>query len=319
MDDVVSPGGILCCAAARYGDKVALLTAARTMTFRELDEESDQVAAALAAPGVRPGQPVSLYAQNRWEWAVAYHGALKAGAVVNPVNVMLTPKELAFVLREQAADVLALTRDLPGLGMVVAFDDPPEGAVRFAELLTSDGPVPAFAPDPAAPCTIGYTSGTTGHPKGVVQSHRAVLLNCAMTATMHGRTSADVVVTALPAPHVYGNVVINCTFLADGTVVLMERFHPAEALRLIGEHSATMFEGVPAMYAMMLADAALESADLTSLTRCTVGGQTIPLTRGCGAARPALTETPRDLERDGLVARHVSAKTPPRAEQDSWH
>ncbi|MFG1667732.1 class I adenylate-forming enzyme family protein [Streptomyces sp. Y7] len=288
MDDVVSPGGILRRAAARYGDKIALVTAARTMTFRELGADSDRIAAALAARGVRPGQPVSLYAQNRWEWVVAYHGALKSGAVVNPVNVMLTPEELAFVLRdcdaaavftsaEQAADVLSLTRDLPGLNMVVAFDEPPEGAVGFAELLADDGPVPAFSADPAAPCTIGYTSGTTGHPKGAVQSHRAVLLNCALTATMHGRASTDVVVTALPAPHVYGNVAINGTFLAGGTVVLMERFHPAEALRLIGEHSATMFEGVPAMYAMMLADPALDTADLSSLTRCTVGGQTIPL------------------------------------------
>lgn len=97
MDDVVSPGGILRHAVARYPDKVALVTAARTMTFRELDAESDRVAAALAARGVRPGQVVSLYAQNRWEWVVAYHGALKAGAVANPVNVMLTTQELAFV------------------------------------------------------------------------------------------------------------------------------------------------------------------------------------------------------------------------------
>lgn len=288
MDDVLSPGGILRHAAARFGEKPALITATRTMTFRELDAESDRVAAALTARGVRAGQPVSLYAQNRWEWVVSYHGVLKAGAVVNPVNVMLTPEELAFVLRdcdsaavfttsEQAAGVLALTRDLPDLGMVVAFDDPPEGAVGFAELLASDGPIPEFAPDPTAPCTIGYTSGTTGHPKGAVQSHQAVLLNCALTATMHGRTCADVVVTALPAPHVYGNVVINGTFLVGGSVVLMERFSPSEALHLVGEHSATMFEGVPAMYAMMLADPALETAELSSLTRCTVGGQTIPL------------------------------------------
>jgi long-chain acyl-CoA synthetase len=288
VDDVVAPGGILRGAAERFADKTALDTRTRVLTFRELDAESDRVAAALAARGVRSGRPVSLYAQNRWEWVVSYHGALKAGAVVNPVNVMLTPEELAFVLRdcasaavftssEQAADVLSVTRDLPGLGMVVAFDDPPEGAVGFAELLAFDGPVPEFAPEPAAPCTIGYTSGTTGHPKGAVQSHRAVLLNCALTATMHGRTSSDVVVTALPAPHVYGNVVINGSFLVGGTVVLMERFSPGEALQLIGEHSATMFEGVPAMYAMMLADAALETADLSSLTRCTVGGQTIPV------------------------------------------
>jgi long-chain acyl-CoA synthetase len=57
----------------------------------------------------------------------------------------------------------------------------------------------------------------------------------------------------------------------------MERFHAAEALRLIGEHRATLFEGVPTMYAMLLADPAIGSADLSSLTRCTVGGQTIPL------------------------------------------
>ena len=282
------PGEILPHAAGRFGDKVALVTAARALTFGELHALSDRVAAALAARGVARGQPVSLYAQNRWEWVVAYHGALKAGAVVNPVNVMLTPEELAFVLRdcgaaavftsaEQAATVAGLTADLPDLRTVVAFGNAPEGVEAFDALLAADGPVPQITVDPDAASTIGYTSGTTGRPKGAVQSHRAVLLNCALTATMHGRNPGDVVVTALPAPHVYGNVVINGTFLAGGTVVLMERFAPAEALRLIGEHAATMFEGVPAMYATMLADPSLPSARLSSLTRCTVGGQTIPI------------------------------------------
>jgi len=108
-----------------------------------------------------------------------------------------------------------------------------------------------------------------------MQSHRAVLLNCALTATMHGRDERDVVVTALPAPHVYGNVAINGTFLAGGTVVLMERFNAAEALALVDEHRATLIEGVPTMYAMMLAAPEIERADLSSLRRSTVGGQTI--------------------------------------------
>ncbi|MFC4945229.1 class I adenylate-forming enzyme family protein [Pseudonocardia sp. GCM10023141] len=290
------PGDILPRAAARFGDRPALVTAARTLSFRELDELSSRVAAALHARGVRAGQPVSLYAQNRWEWVVAYHGALKAGAVVNPVNVMLTPEELAFVLRDcgaaavftgadHAAGVVELTRDLPELRTVVSFGaggsaaggEAVAGAVAFDELLAADGPAPEITVVPGEASTIGYTSGTTGHPKGAVQSHRAVLLNCALTATMHGRTEHDVVVTALPAPHVYGNVVINGTILAGGTVVLMDRFAPGEALRLIEEHRATLFEGVPAMYAMMLAAPELAAADLSSLTRCTVGGQTIPL------------------------------------------
>ncbi|MGE3449727.1 MAG: class I adenylate-forming enzyme family protein [Microbacteriaceae bacterium] len=290
MLDAQSPAAILPDAATRFADATALVTATRTLTYRELDEASDRVAAGLLARGVRPGQPVSLYSQNRWEWVVAYHAALKAGAVVNPVNVMLTPEELAYVLgdcgaaavfcsAEQAAGVVELTRDLAEPVTVVAFGAgtaPPGGALGFDELLAADGAVPPLEVDPAGPSTIGYTSGTTGHPKGAVQSHRAVLLNCAMTATMHGRTADDVVVTALPAPHVYGNVVINSIFMVGGTVVLMERFHPGESLRLIGEHRATMFEGVPAMCAAMLADPALDGADLTSLTRCTVGGQTIP-------------------------------------------
>jgi long-chain acyl-CoA synthetase len=285
---VDGPGDILRFAARRFGDELALVTSTRALTFVELDAASDRVAAALVDRGVRDGQTVSIYAQNSWQWVTSYHGALKAGAVVNPVNVMLTLEELAFVLRdcdaaavftsgEQVAGVVELTRDLADLHTVVSFGAAVAGSVAFDDLMATDVPVPDVTPVPDNPCTIGYTSGTPGHPKGAVQSHRAVLLNCALTATMHGRTELDVVVTALPAPHVYGNVAINGTLMAGGTVVLMERFAPAEALRLIAEHSATMFEGVPAMYATMLSDQALADADLTSLTRCTVGGQTIPV------------------------------------------
>ena len=141
--------------------------------------------------------------------------------------------------------------------------------------LPADPSFQPYAADPDALACIAYTSGTTGHPKGAMQSHRSLVLNCAYTATMHARTADDVVVTALPAPHVYGNVAINGTFMVGGTVVLMTRFSPAGALERISQHRATLFEGVPAMYAMLLADPALADADLSTLTRCTVGGQTI--------------------------------------------
>jgi acyl-CoA synthetase (AMP-forming)/AMP-acid ligase II len=86
---VDGPGDVLRVAAARFGDKPALVPAVRTLGYGELDALSDRVAAGLVAPGVRPGQPVSLYAQNRWEWVVAYHGALKAGAVVKHPGVAM--------------------------------------------------------------------------------------------------------------------------------------------------------------------------------------------------------------------------------------
>ncbi|MGH9254261.1 MAG: AMP-binding protein [Vicinamibacterales bacterium] len=274
-------------AAARFGSKVALVTDTRTLSYAELDAFSDHVAGALAARGIAPGDRVSLYAQNRWEWIVAYHGILKAGAVVNPINVMLTAREVRYVLGDcgtraifcgpdKAPAVLDAVHDVPGVEHVVSFGDAAGGAIEFATLLadsTARPNVPTAAP--TALSTIGYTSGTTGHPKGAMQSHRAVFLNCALTGTMHVRTGRDVVVTALPAPHVYGNVVINSIFMAGGTVVLMERFDPEGALERIARQRATLFEGVPAMYMTMLAHPQLGRFDLSSLTRCTVGGQTI--------------------------------------------
>jgi long-chain acyl-CoA synthetase len=274
-------------AAEKYGDKTALISNGRALTYRELDDLSSAFARALNKQGTIEGDRVSIYSQNRWEWVIAYHGILKAGAVVNPINVMLTAEEVGFVLNncgaravvtsgDKADAILALAPGVPGLLSVVDFDGKADGAVSFAECLTDmESAIEISEPKPTALSTIGHTSGTTGHPKGAMQSHLAVYLNCALTATMHVRTSRDIVVTALPAPHVYGNVAINSTFMSGGTVVLMERFDASTALGLIAEHRATMFEGVPTMYAMMLADPGLDGFDLSSLTHCTVGGQTI--------------------------------------------
>ena len=113
-------------AARRFGARTALVTADRTLTYQELDELCERVAGGLHDIGVGPGDRVSLYSPNRWEWVVAYHAALRAGAVVNPINVMLTAEEVAFVLNDcgaaaiftsgDKAEVLAgLTREVPAL------------------------------------------------------------------------------------------------------------------------------------------------------------------------------------------------------------
>ncbi|QSE77798.1 class I adenylate-forming enzyme family protein [Rhodococcus koreensis] len=287
----VGPGQILPFAATRHPDKIGLVVGDRRLTYRELDHLSDGVAASLRARNIGPGDVVSLYGQNSAEWIVSYHGALKAGAVVNPVNVMLTGPELSYVLSDcgakavfagsaQADTVEGALQAVTSVELFCVFDGPSgahENAVPWAEFLdsasdTSTTPTPKVTPKDL--CCIGYTSGTTGNPKGAMQTHQAVLLNCALTATMHGRLDDDIVVTALPAAHVYGNVAINSTFLAGGTVVLMDRFNAAHALRLIGTESATMFEGVPAMYSMIMADPSFETAELSSLRKSTIGGQT---------------------------------------------
>jgi long-chain acyl-CoA synthetase len=277
--------------ARRFGSKTALVAPGRTLTYAELDELCDRVAGGLHDIGIRPGDRVSLYSPNRWEYVVAYHAALRAAAVVNPVNVMLTPEEVAFVLNDcgaaaiftsgdRAEVISGLTRAVPTLRRVISFDAASGGVTGFGDLLAGPAAAPQVPrPAPADLSTIGYTSGTTGHPKGAMQSHRAVFYNTAAVFAVHTRTDRDVMLNALPLPHVYGNVIMNGTFMVGATLVMLERFEPAAALAAIQRHRATVFDGVPTMYAMMLADPALPGTDLSSLRICTVGGQTMPVAK----------------------------------------
>jgi long-chain acyl-CoA synthetase len=286
---IESPAHILPAAAKTYGDKVALITEDAQLSFNELEQRSNQLANALVERGIKAGDRVSLYSPNCWEWVVSYHGVLKTGAVVNPVNVMLTPEEVEFVANDCGAKLIIGSSEklepivnLVGSGTVetlVCFgDDVPGGTTSFTELL--DGQPTKFTVadiDPASLSTIAYTSGTTGHPKGAMQSHYSVAINIALTALMHGRTHDDSVVSALPCPHVYGNVVLNGAFMTGMTLIMHATFGEEAILESIQEHRATMFEGVPTMYMFLLAYAKLDDYDLSSLRCCTVGGQTMPV------------------------------------------
>jgi long-chain acyl-CoA synthetase len=283
-----SLGEVLPHAAIRFGDKTALVFEDRTFSFRELDRLSSALARNLVKLGIRAGDRVTLYAANCWEWLVSYYGTLKTGAVINPVNVMLTPSEVAYVTRDCRAKVLigspdklepVLDAEVPTLTPITFGSEPLRDARCFAELLEGPDAFEAVAVDPDRLGAICYTSGTTGHPKGAMQSHRAIILNGAMTAQMHAKSSSDTVVTALPCPHVYGNVVFNGAIMFGLTLVLRARFDAGEVLQCIEKHRATMFEGVPTMYMYMLAHPSLDHADLSSLTRCTVGGQTMPVAK----------------------------------------
>ena len=102
-----SLGQVLPHAARAFGERIALVVGEKSFSFRELDGLSDALAANLVKLGVKPGDRVTLYAPNSWEWIVSYYGALKAGAMINPVNVMLTPAEVAYRharLRREGAD-----------------------------------------------------------------------------------------------------------------------------------------------------------------------------------------------------------------------
>ncbi len=142
-----SLGEVLPHAARRFGDRTALVIEGRSFSFRELDDLSSALAASLVRLGVKPGDRVTLYAPNSWEWIVSYYGALKTGAVINPVNVMLTPAEIAYVTKDCGAKALiggpekvaaALAAGVSGLTAIVFGDQSVAGrdAVRRTDRQT---------------------------------------------------------------------------------------------------------------------------------------------------------------------------------------
>jgi long-chain acyl-CoA synthetase len=278
---------ILPVAAESHGEKTALVFQDKRFTFNELEMLSNQLANALSDLGIAAGDRVSLYSNNSWQWVVSYYAIAKTGAVINPINVMLTPQEVRYVVEDcgskaiilsadKAVETHAAVSDVEHLAHVISYEKVNDSILDFPALLEK-GSSQARTCDrsPEDISTICYTSGTTGHPKGAALSHRAVLINTMMTANMHVKTAHDCTVTALPSAHVYGNVVMNGMIALGGKLVLLPRFDEEEALAAIQEHRATIFEGVPTMYLLLLNYPKLGEFDVSSLTRCMVGGQTM--------------------------------------------
>ena len=231
---------------------------------------------------------ITLYASNCWEWVVSYFGIARIGAIINPVNTMLTSEEIQYVVHDCKAkaiitssdkvlEVIKLKNDKK-IDLVISFNGSQQGSIDFNELintLNSRIEMPNISSESLS--TIAYTSGTTGYPKGAMQSHQAVILNGSMTSQMHMRGENDVVVSALPCPHVYANANDRDDDVWN-KLVLHKIFDPIAILKDIKKHKATIFDGVPTMFMYLMNDPNFNDADLSSLTRCYVGGQTMPVT-----------------------------------------
>src|SRR5262245_1508060 len=257
---VTTLGEILPHAARTHGDRVALIVDDRQFSFRELDAMSNRVASGLAAIGINPGDCVSLFGPNSWEWLVSYYGIVKSGAVVNPLSSMLTADEVRYTINDAEASAViaspdkaellrALKADGGRFHLVLWNDAPVASATLLGEWLENESP--EFAPPSRLPsdlAAITYTSGTTGRPKGAMQSHRAVVGCAAGTALMAARSAEDRVISALPLFHVYGSCVMNAAMMVGSTLIVITRFNEVVVLRAIAEHRATIMDGVPTAY-----------------------------------------------------------------------
>ncbi|WP_131102425.1 class I adenylate-forming enzyme family protein [Streptomonospora litoralis] len=275
--------------------------------------------------GLAKGDRVAIAMRNYPEWVIAYFAATAVGAIAVPLNSWWSGPELEFGLTDSGAGVLVADAerierlgDAParlGVALIgVRTGSLPEGARTWEEALgevAADARLPEAGLAPDEPCTLFYTSGTTGRPKGAVGSHRNLLTNIVSGSYSRFRSlmrlgldmeevqayvdalGPAVVLCVLPLFHATGaQTVMLPTLFNGGTLVLMYKWDPEEALRLVDRERVTAITAVPAMISQMTSSPRLGEYDLSSLMLLASGG---------APAAPALVSRTRSTMHDMLL------------------
>lgn len=279
--------------ATRYGRNPAIRFAGRDVDFATFDAVSDRVAAALAARSVRKGDRIGLYCINSDVFAMVYFGIIKAGAVVVPINLLLKPNEIEYILNDAQAvglvyhelfapTVSAFRAGVASLKTLVHIgaqqSAPADLSWTEFTAVTDDPPQIAFdaAQDVAS---ILYTSGTTGQPKGAMLTHRNLAANCrSVMDAIHFTPGKDVILVVLPMFHAFAATAGMLTPLLHGfTCAPVPKFDPAPLAEAIAATGSTVFLGVPSMFnaLMRLPDSHVEK--LSGLHFCVTGGAAMPV------------------------------------------
>lgn len=278
--------------AARQADNCALVFKARRVTYGELNDRSLAIASQLVSLGLKPGDKIGLLFPNQPDYVATFFAILRIGAVLVPVNPLLKSDEIAHILADSSAKALVVhsktmdeaVKALPSLEglehLIIApavsnqIDNAP-GRLTVSALTDAvkapDAIPPAIETDPRHDLAfIVYTSGTTGKPKGAMISHHNLswVLPDRLFSTFDIDHS-DRFLGLLPFSHMYGlGVIIYGTISRGGTIVIMEKFEPKEALKTIEREGVTLIPAVPAMYQFMLMEMESDEYDLSSLRIC---------------------------------------------------
>jgi len=272
------------------------------LSYAALAEEAGTFAAALVAAGIEPGDRVGIWACNSAEWVVAALGLWRAGAVLVPVNTRFKGQEAADILgRSRARALVTVTdflgtdyvemlratgADLPDLRtVVVASGEAPAGTETWAAFLghaqdagRAEAARRAAALGPEDPSDILFTSGTTGVPKGVVQTHGRTLLVATDWVAMTGLAAGDRYLMVNPYFHMFGLKAGILACVAAGATMLPEPVFDVErVLDRVERERVTVLPGPPTLYQSILDHPGRAGRDLAGLRVAVTGAADIPV------------------------------------------
>ena len=287
-------------AAERFGDEPAINDGDRRYGFGELANEMVEAVRATIALGVEPGDRVGLCAPNSAEWIIAALGILGAGGVIVPLNTRFKSGELSYILRKSGARALLassfLDNDyiadlqkadpgLPALGRTVSILGPAGAAgLSWAEFLEggevvtrarAEASIDRLTPDTVS--DVMFTSGTTGHPKGVVLTHGQSLRAYGWMGQEYTFAPSDSFLIIPPFFHCFGyKAGWLASFIHGVTVIPMRVFDAGEALEVISRERISILLGPPTIFSDLLNHPQRAEFDLSSLRVSMTGGTTIP-------------------------------------------
>jgi long-chain acyl-CoA synthetase len=291
--------------AAASGDKVAIEYRDRAITYAELAQLVDRMAAGFLREGLSHGRTIALFLPNTPWHTVCFFAALKAGARLVHLSPLDAPRELAHKVMDSGADVIIST-DLAGLGV---------GAVKFVDMGLAqclfvgadsfwggpEAPAPAYGQkvrrleglltdalpdawpviDPEQVALLQYTGGTTGMPKGAMLTHRNLTAATSIYAAWRDDSTPEAgtskTIAVLPMFHIYALGVILLLSVAEGSEILLRpRFDVQTTIRDIAEKRATSLPAVPTMLIALLNEPGVAQHDFSSLRMLGSGGAPLP-------------------------------------------
>ena len=278
-----------------YPDKKALIFGDQSLTYSELEDQSNRVANALLGLGVQKYDRVAILAHNTIHHALTWLGCCKAGAVYLAINYLLRGKDITYCINHSESTVFIVEDALYDLVKDVLDDMPtvktliwstqgagkPPVSDRFRDFDTWYQAFPATEPDTVLniddPCQMTYTSGTEALPKGVIISNQALMAQYMGAIVDGGYESDDISVNALPIFHcAQRDVFLNPMFWIGATNILLSP-EINKILKTIADYKATVFFAPPTVWIGLLRHPDFGKYDLSSLKKCYYGASIMPV------------------------------------------
>jgi len=283
--------------AATLEEKAALIEGptGRTITYAELAARIKRVASSLARRGFGKGQVFGILSPNLPEYAIAFHAVASLGGIATLINPLYTEPEIGHQLKDAGTRFLVTVPAFlekaktvatqAGVEEIFVFGTA-EGATSFDSLLDGDGKVPKVDLNPVEDLVaLPYSSGTTGHPKGVMLTHRNLVGNLKQMEGLNYFHESDTLICVLPMFHIYGLVVIlNMGLYMGATIVTMPRFELESFLKAVQDYEVTLAHLVPPIVLSLSKNPVVDNYRLPKLRTIFSGAAPLgeDLTRACG-------------------------------------